>query len=279
MKFSSIKKVLAGALLATLISPQTQAQFGLFNGNGLPNFIKRWEVGFSYSMAFAEYTSSEMVTSTQTGNVYHKQISEDVRSNMGIGGFMGTYIPVKRIGNSLLAVGINMNYNMFTWNYSIPTFKGFRTDIDGNEIEPIYSSDFMPGISGVSIQMGLPVSLDFKFGAEASLKKTARWTGTVGVGGVPAGTMTADFGNAGFGFGVNPFVKGEVGIKGGILWKLRLQYTMGNIPFYTANNSISEAMGTASNSELMGKGIFSASLVLMPFSWNFREDGWWNWHR
>ncbi len=275
MKLSALKKIVAASLLMAAGTQQAQARFEL------PNFIKRWELGYSYSMAFANYKSVERAHVPNSDKVFETNIDKNVRSTFGYGGFTGTYIPVTKMGNSaLLAVGINMAYNAFLWDYVSPTFQSWKTDIDGNIVGANFDDDLAGlGFSGVSIQMAVPVSLDVKFGAEASLQKGAKWTATLGVGAYPSGSMTADFGNAGFGFGVSPFVKGEIGVKGGILWKLRVQYAMGNIPFYTGNNSVNEAMGLSSNSELIGKGVATVSLVLMPFSWNFQEDGWWNWHR
>ena len=274
MKISSLKKIVAATLLVTAGAQQAQARFEL------PNFIKRWELGYSYAIASATYQSVERVRFNEQ-TTFEERITQNVRSSFGYGGFTGTYIPVTKLGNStLLAVGINMAYNAFLWDYETPTFQSYRTDVNGNVIGANFGVGTTPfGVSGLSIQMAVPVSLDLKFGAEASLQKGAKWTGTFGVGAYPSGSMTVDFDNGGFGYGVSPFVKGEIGVKGGILWKLRLQYAMGNIPFYSGRNSINEGLGLSSNSELIGKGVFSASLVLMPFSWNFQEDGWWNWHR
>lgn len=275
MKFSSLKKIVAASLLLAASAPQAQARFEL------PNFMKRWELGYSYSMAFANYKSTELAKNPHNNDVYTINIDRNVRSSFGYGGFTGTYIPVAKMGNStLLAVGVNMAYNAFLWDYVTPSFQSWKTDVDGNIIGANFEESLNGlGFGGVSIQMAVPVSLDLKFGAEATLEKGAKWTGTFGVGAYPSGAMTADFGNAGFGFGVSPFVKGEIGVKGGILWKLRVQYAMGNIPFYTENKSVNADLGFSNNSELIGRGVFSASLVLMPFSWNFQEDGWWNWHR
>lgn len=271
MKISSIKKVLCASLLLAITAPQANAGFGL------PNFIKRYELGFSYSMAFANYTNS-VATTTGDGQTFVTNMDMKVRSSFGYGGIMGTYIPITRVGKSVMAIGVDLNYNMFVWNYNIPQYQSNTTDVNGNITGVVFGNDVMDmPMTGVSMQVALPVSLDFKFGAEASLLRGTRWTGTIGAGAYPAVSATADYGNAGFGFGVVPFAKAEVGVLGGIYWKLRVQYAAGNMPFYTKKNNILQGPD-ANNSELIGKGIASVSLVLMPFSWNFNEDGWWNWH-
>jgi hypothetical protein len=278
MKFSLLKKAIAASLLFGMLAPQTQAQW---KPGGLPNFIKRWEIGYTYSIASATYKSTESITTPDGSKTFEKSIEQNVRSKFSFGALMGTYIPLKKIGGkSLLAIGINAQYNAYLWDYSVPTFQGFKTDVNNNIIDAYYSAELNPGISAMTIQAGLPISLDVKWGGEASLQRGEKYTGTLGIGAYPSGSMTADYGNGGFGFGVTPFAKAEIGAKAGIFWKLRVQYLMGNIPFYTEGNSINKVIGidAVSKSELIGKGVISASLVLMPFSWNFQEDGWWNWH-
>jgi len=275
MKSSWLKKIVAASVLLIASIPQSQAQFGV----GIPNFFKRFELGYSYTVGFATYSSVERVKNPGNETVYENNIKENVRSKFGYGGLMGSYIPLKRVGNSLMAIGVNFQYNAFLWDYTTPVFQNWVTNENGEITGAYYSNDFGLGFSSMSVQMAVPVSLDFKFGAEASLQKAAKFTGTIGAGVYPSANMTVDFDNGGFGFGVSPFVKGEIGIKGGILWKLRAQYVMGRIPFYTDGNSIGGLMGSTNSSELIGKGVASVSLVFMPFSWNFREDGWWNWHR
>lgn len=275
MKFSSLKKAIAAALLLGVSAQQTHA-----GGFELPNFIKRWELGYTYPMVFATYKSTERVSSPNGDQVFEANIEKNVRSNFGFGGLMGTYIPITKLGSSaLLAAGVNAMYNAYTWDYTHPTFQNYVTDAYGNVIGAHFdeNSKSMP-FTGGSVQLGLPVSLDVKFGAEASLQKHAKYTATIGVGAIPSGTITVDLDNAEYAWGVNPFAKAEIGAKAGIIWKLRFQYTMGPVTFFNGNNTFTEG-NTSSTRELIGNGIASVSLVLMPFSWNFQEDGWWNWHR
>lgn len=266
-----LKSAVAAAMLLTGYS-EAQA------GDGLPNFIKRWEMGYSYSIASATYKSSETVTDAASGKKFTHNVNQDVRSKFGYGGFAGTYIPVARMGSgTLLAIGIDYAYNAYLWDYKVPEFNGFTTDENGT-VNGVTYSDPMFGFSAVSVQMALPVSVDLKFGGEATLEKYSRWTGTFGAGVHPSLNMTVDYGNAGFGTGITPFLKAEVGYKAGIVFKLRAQYAFGSVPFYSNANNILNMSGVESNSELIGKNAFSLSFVIMPFSFNWKEDGWWNDH-
>ena len=121
MKFSLLKKIVAASVLLVASIPQSQAQFGV----GIPNFFKRFELGYSYSVGFATYNSVERVKNPGNDNVYENNIKENVRSKFGYGGLMGSYIPLKRVGNSLMAIGVNFQYNAFLWDYTTPVFQNW----------------------------------------------------------------------------------------------------------------------------------------------------------
>jgi hypothetical protein len=159
---------------------------------------------------------------------------------------------------------------MYYWDYTIRAFDGF--DEQGNVR---YAPDY--GISGMSMQVGLPVGGDFKFGCDAMLDKAHRFCSTIGAGVMPSAAVTADFDNAGFGLGVTPYVKLEAGIMAGICMKLRVVATFGRMPFYDANTDLSGFEDYAKTSAtLIGKQSVTASLIFMPFSWGWKKAGWWN---
>ena len=162
----------------------------------LPGFLQRYEIGYSYSIANATYKSQN-----QWNDGTHKldtTFSQNVTSTSGIGAQIGFTIPIKRIGGKcMLALGIGYQYNMYTWDYKTPSYNNAFTDGSGNTI---YDYNSLP-LSAVSLQMGLPLSADFKFGNDAFLRKNQRWGCTFGAGVLPVGAVTADLDNAGFGFG------------------------------------------------------------------------------
>lgn len=256
--------------LTTLLSMSnySNAQFRL------PGIIQRYQMGYSYPMAWAEYKRTDRVT-TADGSKFDSTITSKTHSKFSFGGLVGTTIPVKRLGEkSMFAISIDMLYNGYLWDYRAPMFSGFDFDDNGEITGYQYSSNYY--FDGMTVHMALPVGGDFKFGCDALADKSIRFCGTIGAGAYPSISATVDASDAGFGFGVNPYAKAEFGIMAGICFKIRAMYTFGNIPFYTEGNSLSSFTGMDSKSSLTGKQSLSLSLIFMPFSWSWKESGWWN---
>lgn len=267
MKKLTLRRFLLLAFIGSLLVSDAGAQWW-----GLPGVLQRYEMGYSYSIATATYKRTE--TGTFGNGTMDTSFSQNVTSKNGFGGMVGTAIPLKRLSDRcMLALGIGYTYNMYTWDYSTPSFSGLVKDDQGNTIYDFRNNIYF---SGVSMQMGLPLSADFKFGNDAFLNKNVRWGTTLGVGVLPTASMTADFDNAGFGFGAAPFVKAELSFFAGICFKLRGQYAYGYIPFYDGKNNLAGWSGYNVKSSLIGKQQITFSLILMPFSWAWNERGWWN---
>jgi len=260
--FPNLRRVLSCTFLLA-ISGNSYAQW--FH---LPGFLQRYEIGYSYSVASATYK-----TQSQSGSGrFDTTLSKNVTSTSGIGAQIGFTAPLTRIGGKcILALGIGYQYNMYTWDYKTPSLSSYK-DENGNVV---YDLSALP-MSGVSLQMGLPLSADFKFGNDAFLRKNTRWGCTFGAGVFPVGALTADIDNAGFGFGAAPFVKAEVSFFAGICFKLRGQYAAGYLPFYDSKNSLSAFTDYTVKSSLTGKQQVTFSLIVMPFSFAWQERGWWN---
>ncbi|HTO15294.1 MAG TPA: hypothetical protein VLZ83_05970 [Edaphocola sp.] len=269
MKYTLLKKALAVTLISGICTPQAFS--------GVPNFFKRLEIGFSYNYSPSVYKSVENITAGN-GATFTKDLSYDVKPKMALGGMIGTYFPIKRFSeNVLLAVHTDIAINVNMWDFKLSTFRYFKTDGDGNPIEPIYNAEYSEAsMKGNSMLAGLPISVDLKFGGEANLQNYAKTTGSIGVGVYPMLNITKDFGTGDQGFFAAPFVKAEIGKKMGIFWKLRAQYVFGEIPFFKEHLYMQPGTSNISNGKLIGNGMASVSLVLMPFSWDFRNDGWWN---
>lgn len=237
-----------------------------------PSFLKRYEMGYTFPISMATYSTTNKwndglhdFDSTFTTNTTSKGL---------LGVTVGTSFALAKLSDRcMLALGVNLNYNMYLWNYNTPMFIGALTDENG---QVLYEFDNSIGFSGASLQFGLPISADFKFGGEAFLRKKSRFSTTLGVGAMPAVAVTADFDNAGFGYGVTPFVKAEIGMYAGIGLKLRAMYGFGYLPFYTTENSLSGWTGYQVESSLIGKQTLNFSLIIMPFAWTWGEKGWWN---
>lgn len=228
-----------------------------------PGILKRYQLGYSFVMNSAELKNGTKITgagSFDRDTSYKTTFS----TSAAFGVTTGTYIPLKRLGrSSSLALGIDYMYNMMTWKSKIPGY--------GGEID----------FSGVTAQMALPIGLDFKFGADAITTKDRRFCGTLGVGAFPSYAVTA-LDNAGGisidpAFSFAPYVKAEVGIFAGICMKVRAVYAIGNVTYMDYSESTTNAGVTStSTSKFVGTSNLTVSLLIMPFSWMWQKEEWWN---
>ncbi len=151
------------------------------------------------------------------------------------------------------------------WDSKVPTF-------NGNGF-----SDFT--FSGGTVQMALPVGLDFKFGCDALGTKSRRFCTTLGFGVYPSYAMTSlDFNvDVDPNISVAPYAKFEVGIFAGICMKLRTIYSYGNFNYMEVNSTEKNELGEmSSKTTLTGKSNLTVSLLFMPFSWKWSRAEWWN---
>jgi len=221
----------------------------------------RYEVGYSLPIANATYFHN-VETTDEYGNVYDTSASKKIHATSSFGMYAGTFFKVDEIDeNSILAISLGARCNFYKWSTGDFQVTSSVTD----------NYDFL------SIDMGLPVSLDYKYGSDATLNKSQRSCYTFGVGGYPAIVFTgvpeginADGSIAVAGKGglvVQPFVKAEFGFFAGICWKLRAMYNFGTIKYLNMGNSD----GSGEQISLNGKSNLTLSLILMPFSWDWER--------
>ena len=253
------------ALFILALQPTAHAQFDKF-----PGVLKNYEIGYGYTKTWAELKRKEKTVRPGDGRVYDTTTTSDVSSKFGFSVATGTIIPLKQLGlKSKLALGINAIYNSYVWDY--PTLSSATLTDSG--IHYIYG-DF--GFGGVTLNAGVAISADFKFGCDAMMDKRIRWAWTGGAGVMPSVSFTSDFANLDYNFGVQPFVKTEVGIFGGILCKLRLMYAMGTLKYIDSKPALGFFDNSTSTTQLLGKGNFTASIILMPLSFMYKKSAWYN---
>jgi hypothetical protein len=153
--------------------------------------------------------------------------------------------------------------------YSFSNLSFIKT---GDEIfqNPLY--DF----SGVAVQSGMPIGLDFKFGCDAFSVKNYRWCATLGAGAYPNLNATVFPDNAGSSFGVVPYIKAEGGIRWRVCWKLRTTITFGNMDLVSKSTSIIKAVGQPGDFTLTQNASVTFSLIVMPFAPFWRSTGFWD---
>ncbi|MBL7719538.1 MAG: hypothetical protein JNL72_11920 [Flavipsychrobacter sp.] len=238
-----------------------------------PGFFSHFELGFTYPMATARFEGYNPVYSiTGSGDLGVSLgdtfVSRNVTSKLAYGAYIGSSIRLKRTGvASALSLHIDIVENAYVWEN---LYKAFS--VDGSEY------DLSNSVIAVGYQIGVPVSLDYKFGAGAMGSKNYRLTGSFGVGGMPAAyfMVAESAGNVGggFSFATTPFVKAEVGVMAGICIKVRGLVSFGAVPWINESKSFfSESTG---GFKVTGQTTAMFSLVIMPFSWAWKKAGWWD---
>ncbi len=264
---STITRLSSIALLLLAAAGPAQAQFEKF-----PGFIKNYEIGYGYSKTWGTYERRDKAVSAETGKVYDTTLKMNVSSKFGFSAQTGTIIPIKQLGkSSKLALGLVFLYQAYTWDY--PTANGAFLS-DSGYIRYDYTGGL--SFSSVTLNAGAAISADFKFGADAMMDKRYRWCWTGGIGVMPSIGVTSDFDNADIQYNVQPFLKTEVGLRAGIVWKLRLMYQFLPIHYLDVSPNSGFFPGSQQTVRLTGNGNFTASLVLMPFSWMYKRSMWYN---
>jgi hypothetical protein len=264
---ATLTRVTLVLILIVSALPAAHAQFDRW-----PGFVKNIEVGYGISKTWADYVRKDRVV-REDGKLYDTSVSTSVSSSAGLSYQFGTSIPLKRLGEkSMLHLGIVGVYNAYTWDYPTAstaylTDSGIRYDY----------TDAIP-FTGITLNYGAAISADFKFGVDAMMDKYYRWGWTGGIGVLPSASLTADFDNADLTFGVQPFVKTELSLRAGIVWKLRLLYAMGKLDYIDAadKNGFFGFSGSENQTQLTGKGNFTVSLTVLPFSFTYRKSDWYN---
>jgi hypothetical protein len=262
-----VTRILSLAVISLFGITEARAQFDRW-----PGAIKNIEVGYGYAKAWADY-ERQVKAVREDGKRYDTTISMSVTNKGGFSGAFGTSLPMARLGrSSRLNLGLNFIYNNYLWDLPIANAarladSGVRFDYSGNVF-----------FTGASLNYGLAISADFKFGVDAMMDKRYRWSWTGGIGVMPSMNATTDFSSADANFGVQPFAKTELGLRAGIVWKLRVMYQAGPLTYLdvTPKNSFFGISSAEQTTRLIGKGNLNVSLILMPFSWTYTRTSWYN---
>ena len=271
MTFS--KKPLLLLAAALLVLPTFSFGQYLFTVEPFFNYFKdpkRYEIAGTFivpTSTFAGVVRVNDVSNFYKGDSTLKRPS----TGSGIGGSIGLSIPVKATGHiSCFAVAWQLMANMYTWtdlnqtmSYSDGSFKAAT-----------------PTLGASTLQIAMPIGLDYKAGCDAILTKRLLFGTSLGAGFIPQMNMTSLTGPASVdgktSFGMTPYAKAEVAVFTGMCVKLRIMYTMGDITLIDVNKALATyndgPFKLNTNSNLL------VSLILMPFSPGWKETSWWNTH-
>lgn len=261
--YGHIKNVLLVIILLISSTTLSKAQYG-FEAYKLPGAILRIQTGYSVAGTSSLYEGSLRLYNNEGIILVDTPWSENMNTTSTLGFTIGTYIPVQRLGKvSMLALSTNLNYNSFKWEKV------------ANELYA--GTDY--SIKGSTKQIAIPLSLDLKFGCDATLSKNNRFCATLGAGMQPSFFYTEMEGLTNITGGVNPFIKAEVGLLAGLCMKLQAKYEFGlikNFELISKGSTSVEDGILAGSFSMTGEPVFSFSIILMPFSWAWQEHGWWD---
>ena len=233
---------------------------------------QRYEVGLGLPMVNANYTQNFSAFNPD-GTSNDTSIKKKVKAT-GYCITYGTYIPLSEPKNNFcMALGIGARGTSYSWA------------IDKTILPQSYNST----ITYNTQEIGIPLSIDMKFGNEAMLDKAAsKYCFTFGVGAFPAisqtkiesmndntGINTAFVSTVGT---VRPFIKAEFGAFAGILFKIRATVNFGPITLINPTNESDYSLSSANINTVSLKTESTSvqiSLLLLPFSWDWGKDQWW----
>ena len=255
MKFGhTLQSILVSLILALPLVSHAQ------DDENRHRWTERFEIGYSFCLSSANYQYSARTFNDNTFQVSDTVHNEKIPSKGGFGFMVGTYFPIAHIGNNgRLAISTTFMYNGLLWESG--SFS--------------YSSNSQTGTTSEgsgTIDVALPIGLDYKFGCDAIQDKSKRFWYTLGAGIYPSYTMTGYKGQNGTASHMLPYLKGEVGFFAGICFKVRATYTFGNIKYLNFDETYGN---TTSSTSLSAKSGLSLSVILMPMSWKWGRREWW----
>lgn len=230
---------------------------------------RRYEIGGGITNLSGKFTG--VVTILGAGGEFRGDSTASRKmSGSGNGGFIGLNLPFKATGHiSCWAVAVQLGVNSYKWadmNQTMSSGGG-------------YSAASKP-LSASTMQVVLPIGIDYKIGNDAILTKRLPFGVSLGAGLIPQIMTTTLPEISGFksqwGYSCLPYAKFDLSMFTGFCWKIRVTYSMGNINLLDVNHKLdgfNDGPITLSSSSQLTAGI-----VIMPFSGGWREWAWYNTH-
>lgn len=229
--------------------------------------LPRYELSFNYTMPGGYF---EGVQQVNEGNYIGDTTIKRAMSVTGFGGSIGLSLPFKATGHiSCWAATIQLGVNMHTWTNLNSTY-----DISGNVVTTTTP------LTANTMQIHLPIGIDWKVGNDAIESQRLAFGASMGAGLMPQLNMTSlsnvSGAQTGYGFGCTPFVKVDGAFRLGCVFKIRVLYTIGNIPLLYQKTDLPGV--TDGPFKIVSTSNLVLSFIIMPFSGGWRETDWYNTH-
>ncbi len=240
----------------------------------------RFEIGYSYVMATGEYKGIAPIYGSDYKSLLRDStVKINVNAYYGLGAYMNINFPLRKLtNNSTISLSLGAVYQEYLWLHLNPVFKTDGSILDDESLNPLGGD-----LVGATLKLGVPISLDYKVGADALCKRNPHFGFTGGVGLMPQVDMSAmgytgtnpaysDI-SAGITTAVKPFVKGEFSFFLGICFKVKVLYSFGSIPLIDHTKNV---LNTNSPFTLTEKSNITTSVGILPFSFLWRKKKWFN---
>jgi hypothetical protein len=228
----------------------------------------RYEIGGGIIMPMGEFHGVARAVNPNGGYIGDTTLSRTLDGAMGINFTLGLSIPFKGTGHiSCWALKVELMLNQYMWNDLNKQYK------DGS----FYAASTPLNATTQNIMM--PLGIEYKVGNDAILSKRLYFGASFGAGLIPQYNRTFLEGvtniNPQGAWGLTPYGKFEFSTFAGLCWKFRFMYTIGDVNLIDVNHQVARHIDDAAFA-IKSKSNFIASLIIMPFSYQWQETDWWN---
>lgn len=271
--FKSLKNCLTvGLLLAMPLFSLAQYKFPRSRFSSYLRDPSRYEIGVNGVIVNGTFDGVTRITGYNGQFIADSTLKRNIKANPGIGVTLGVNVPIAASGHiSVWALNINAIANFYSWSAlnQSKSLEGTWTTPTNNEL------------TASSIQVALPVGIDWKVGADAIHSQRLIWGASLGAGAMPHINITTlepssvnDLVPSQQNIGVNPYVKAEGALYMRTCFKVRVLYTMGNVELFNTHDRIPSY--NDGPFKLYNRNTLMLSLIWMPFSSRWGEYGWHN---
>lgn len=270
--FKSLKTCLTVILLSAPLFSLAQYKFPRHRFTTYLKDLRRWEIGVNGYLANGTFDGVTRITGYNNYFIADSTLKRNLKANFGYGATIGVNVPFAAAGHiSVWAFSFNAVANMYSWSALNQT-----KSISGDYTTPANNE-----LKANCIQVGLPVSVDYKIGCDAINSQRLVWGGTFGVGAMPHINITSfdpstlnDYLPAQQNIGINPYAKAELSLYMRMCIKLRVMYTFGNVELMNVSQAIPGY--TDGPFKMYNRNSLMLSFIIMPFSGHWGEYGWYN---
>jgi hypothetical protein len=223
--------------------------------------FQRQEEGFGVMPVAAVMDMETIYSDFQTNTVNRKVVRMDLKATAFW--FSGsTFFPLGKSGPKS-AYGI-------TWMVTGSLF-GFKSDAIADGSGGYSKFDIQ------TMQMGIPLGLEYKSGCDAVLNKSLRSCYSIGAGVNPLMNIsTIGLEAGGAMLSARPYVKAEFGFFAGLCFKLRGMYTIGKLKYVDIQDAPGMLGRSSDLTSVVVKdrtpGTFAISLVIMGLSFDWEDS-------